>query len=147
MITAQCDIFRFQSEDLDQIVQIDAQTSGTEKRAFWRDYFGRNAANPNTICLVAKENGTLIGYLVGEIRAYEFGQDPSGWVLTLGVSPESARNGCGRAMMSEFAKWVKANGINRIRTMVTHDQTILHRFFRSAGFVAGPFTQLEQEIP
>ncbi|MCB1049190.1 MAG: GNAT family N-acetyltransferase [Acidobacteria bacterium] len=146
MIQEQCEITRFQAADFDGIVAIDARTSGREKRAFWRDFFSRNAANPNTMCLVAKADSEVIGYLVGEIRAYEFGQEPSGWVLSLGVVPEKGRRGCGRSLLEEFGKWVKENGIQKIRTMVTHEQTVLHRFFRSTGFGAGPYTQLEQEL-
>jgi GNAT superfamily N-acetyltransferase len=136
----------FQSQDFDGIVAVDAAVTGREKREFWREFLVRNAANPNMYCRVVHLDGVLTGYLVGEIRAWEFGQEPAGWVLSLGVLPGSTRKGLGSHLLEDFQRWLLANGIGRIRTMVAHEQALLHRFFRTSGFVSGPVIELEKEV-
>lgn len=140
VLITECEI-----EDLADLVRIDHEVTGLEKREYWRKQF-RFLSDENIRCLVGRANGEAVGYIIGEIRAWEFGQEPSGWVFSLAIRPEHARKGLGRRLQATLEDWFRSRGITRMRTMVNLDQDLMHRFFRSSGFSSGPYLQLEKEI-
>ena len=136
----------FQTADQDEIIAIDASITGNEKIIYWQDLLTRVKTKDSLQCFVAWHEEKIIGYIIGEIRAWEFGQPPCGWVFTLGVTEKFSRKGIGHQLLEQLAKWFKSRSINKIRTMVSVDQDLLHRFFRTHGFKTGPFMQLEMEV-
>ena len=77
--------------DLPSVIALDAENTGIPKASYWKDRFDWYAGRqPDRFFLVAERDTTLVGFIVGEVRAWEFGSPPSGWVFALGVS-ESAR--------------------------------------------------------
>lgn len=82
-------------------------------------------------------------YLVGEVRAWEFGSEPAGWIFALGVDPALEGRGLGRLLRDEAIARFRELGVHSVRTMVRKDDVRVQRFFRDAGFVAGPFQELE----
>jgi hypothetical protein len=81
------------------------------------------------------------GYLLGEVRAFEFGSPPCG-DLAAASSPGAARS----ALVAEAGAFRSA-GVATVRTMVRRNDVSLLAFFRSNGFVGGSFTQLELGLP
>jgi GNAT superfamily N-acetyltransferase len=139
-VIAQCEI-----EDLPALVRIDRDVTGREKREYWKQLF-RILADESIRCLVVRVEGQAVGYIIGEIRAWEFGQEPCGWVFSLAILPAHARAGLGRRLLAALADWFRSRGIPRMRTMVNIEHEVIHRFFRSSGFTSGPYLQLETEI-
>ena len=88
----------------------------------------------------------LLGFVVGEVRAWEFGSAPCGWVLALSVEPRARLHGIGRALLDVLAEEFRAAGMTKMRTMVARDNRLHLLFFRSAGMMAGPYLQLEKEL-
>ncbi len=43
----------------------------------------------------------LPGYLLGEVRAFEFGSEPCGWIFAVGVDPNSERRGVASRLLAE----------------------------------------------
>jgi ribosomal protein S18 acetylase RimI-like enzyme len=89
----------------------------------------------------------VIGYAVGRVRAWEFGSAPAGWVIAIGVDVEHQRERAGRDLLTALVESFRARGASTIRTMVRRDDVAVLRFFRSAGFAVGPYTELEMEVP
>lgn len=139
-IVASCEI-----EDLASLVRIDREVTGHEKRQYWKHLF-RFLSDENICCLVVRVRGETVGYIIGEIRAWEFGQEPCGWVFSLAILPQHARAGLGRQLLTALADWFRSRGMLKMRTMVNLEQEVMHRFFRSSGFSSGPTLQLEMEI-
>lgn len=136
--------------DLDRVVEIDALHRGGAVPGYWtgvRDAF--LAADPARlrIAVGADVDGRLAGYLFGEVRAFEFGSEPCGWIFAVGVAPELARSGIASHLLAESGDRFRRAGIDRVRTMVRRRDVPVLAFFRAHGFTAGEFTQLELELP
>jgi ribosomal protein S18 acetylase RimI-like enzyme len=127
-----------QDGDLREIVRIDALRGGRP----------RTLAGPGggVRLAAAGEQGGLAGYLVGEVRAFEFGSEPCGWVHSVAVDPAAARRGVATALLEEACRRFRAEGVGRVRTMVRRTDVPFLSFFRARGFVGGPFVQLERGL-
>lgn len=133
------------TNDLEAVVDIDALHTGTAKRAHWQRIL--EALNESSrVGLAAHRGDALEGYVVGEIRAWEFGSPPAGWIYAVGVHPRCTRQGLGSLLVQHARSWFAARGVNSVRTMVRKEDVDLLRFFRNDGFAAGPFVELEVEL-
>ena len=66
--------------DLGTIIHLDERHTGLANPDYWSDLFARyvETPRPNRFFLVAEREGDVIGFVVGEIRAWEFGSPPCG---------------------------------------------------------------------
>jgi len=146
--------------DLARVVRIDALHTGRRKTAYWtrvlRDLPGgrkagrralrRKGAEPMRIGLAMEDRERLIGYLVGEVRAFEFGSEACGWVHALAVDPEHLRGGVATGLLAEACRRFRTAGVRSVRTMVGRSNVPVLSFFRARGFVGGSFVQLELDL-
>lgn len=140
-------------DDLTAVIAIDAEVTGTEKPDYWRDLFDNRGKlrGEKRFFLIAEsnhENGErqIIGFIIGEARAWEFGSPPCGWVFALSVDPKSRLAGVGSGLLNAISECFKATGVTRMRTMLSRRNHLLMAFFRSHGMMAGPYIQLEKEL-
>jgi ribosomal protein S18 acetylase RimI-like enzyme len=135
--------------DLAAVIRLDARLTGRRKPAYWKVVFkefvatGRSSAG---VGLAARDGAQLCGYLLGEVRAFEFGSTPCGWIFAVGVDPSQAHRGIGSGLVAEAARRFTRTGVTAVRTMVARNDVSLLAFFRSNGFVGGSFTQLERDL-
>ena len=78
------------ANDFDAVVALDLDGVTEEKPTYWRGIFDRYVTidRDGGFFLVAEIRGEVVGFIVGEIRAWEFGSPPCGWVFALSVSTE-----------------------------------------------------------
>jgi ribosomal protein S18 acetylase RimI-like enzyme len=137
-------------EDLEEVARIDALHTGALKTDYWRGVFESfleaRDRGPR-IGLAIHDGDRLAGYLFGETRAFEFGSEPCGWIHSVGVEPESLRQGAASILLEEACRRFREAGLSCIRTMVRRNDIPVLSFFRSRGFVGGPFVQLERTEP
>lgn len=136
--------------DLAAVVRLDAKLTGRRKPAYWKTVFAdfvSPARGSTRVGLAARADGQLAGYLLGEVRAFEFGSAPCGWIFAVGVDPGQAHHGIGSALVAEAGRRFSHAGVSTVRTMVQRNDVSLLSFFRSNGFVGGTFTQLELGLP
>jgi GNAT superfamily N-acetyltransferase len=136
-------------DDLSDVVRIDEGHTGIPKPTYWAgvfDSFVATAQRPVRVGLGAELDGRLIGYLLGEVRAFEFGSEPCGWVFAVGVDPEYLRGSVGTRLLRQAGVRFHSLGVRRLRTMVERSDIPLMSFFRSSGFVGGSFYQLEMDL-
>lgn len=137
------------ADDLDEVVRIDAHHSGEAHPHYWRRVFRDFLGGDDDrfrIGLAARRDGRVVGYLLGEVRAFEFGSDPCGWIFSVGVEPGDVRAGIASALLGEGCRRFRDAGVSRVRTMVVRNDVPVLSFFRSNGFVAGSFVQLELDL-
>ena len=134
--------------DLDQVIALDERITGIGKREYITDLFERyRTRRPDQrFFYVAESAGEVAGFVVGEIRAWEFGSQPCGWVFAISVDPDVREDGVGAALLDRISERFREAGVSKLRTMISRDNHLLMSFFRSRGMMAGPYLQLEQDL-
>ena len=138
--------------DLAQIIAIDATVTGLEKRDYWLSIYRRygNSGGDSTQVerqfLVADDRERVVGFVIGEVRDWEFGSPPCGWVFAIDVKPDSRQAGIGTRLLDAICASFRRAGVRKVRTMLGRDNTLILSFFRSQGMMAGPFIPLEMDL-
>jgi GNAT superfamily N-acetyltransferase len=134
--------------DLERIVSIDATVTGLEKRKYWNGVFRRCGApgQRERQFLVAQWRGEVVGFVIGEVRDWEFGSPPCGWVFAIDVQPDARLAGIGTQLFEAIRAGFRKAGVNKLRTVLSRDNTLLLSFFRSEGMTAGPLIPLEMDL-
>jgi ribosomal protein S18 acetylase RimI-like enzyme len=140
-------------DDLEDIVRIQEKIIGEQKS----DNSGRLVSLRDTTAhhlqhgdpllnLGAEIDGKLIGFIISEVRRWEFGGGGmTGWVLILGVDREYRGRGAGHKLSSTLIDHFHKKGITKIRTMVEWHEGELISYFRSLGFNMLGMLPLEKE--
>jgi ribosomal protein S18 acetylase RimI-like enzyme len=134
--------------DLEPVVAIDATVTGLEKRAYWRSVYQRygTSREAGRQFLVAESGGRVVGFVIGEVRDWEFGSPPCGWVFAIDVDPAARQGGIGTRLLDAICASFRRAGVRKVRTMLSRDNTLILSFFRSQGMMAGPFIPLEMDL-
>jgi GNAT superfamily N-acetyltransferase len=134
--------------DLDQVIAIDATVTGLEKRSYWLSVFRRygQGGRSDQQFLVALMHGQLVGFVIGEVRDWEFGSPPCGWVFAIDVAPPARLAGVGTLLLEAISAGFRRAGVRKLRTMLARDNTLILSFFRSQGLMAGPLMSLEMDL-
>jgi ribosomal protein S18 acetylase RimI-like enzyme len=132
--------------DTEAVAALDARITGQAKPDYWRRAYTRYGTRPDRFFLVAERDGHILGFIIGEIRAFEFGSTSSGWVFAIGVDPQAREGGIGSRLFSAIAARMKTAGVKTVRTMLARDDALNMAFFRSQGMTGGPFIQLEMPL-
>ncbi len=136
------------NDDLDAVVRIDKRSTGEARR----DYFElklKQAMEDTRIVvsLGAEIDDALVGFLMGKLYYGEFGiADPVAILDTIGVEPERAREGIGKAMLEQFRMNLRVLGIEKIQTQAGWNEWRLLRFLEAQGFEPVPRLSLEARI-
>ena len=133
-------------DDLTEIIKLDAQNTGIEKNDYWQAAFDRFGNGESGFCLVAEIAHHFWGCILGEVRAWEFGSPPCGWVFALGVHNDAREMGVGSKLFDSICQHLKNTGIEKVRTMLARIDHLNMSFFRSQGMRGGPFIQLEKNV-
>ncbi len=143
-------IRRATAEHLPHVIDLDARVTEEEKPEFWQDIFDRYATRrvDQRFFLVAEKEGFdgILGLIAGEVRGWEFGSQPCGWIFAVSVDPNERQQGIGGTLFSEICKEFQQAGMSTVRTMVRRSSPGHMSFFRSEGMMAGPYTQLEMHL-
>jgi ribosomal protein S18 acetylase RimI-like enzyme len=144
---------RVQAVDLPQVIGLDTRVTKLAKGEYWSDVFKRYGRQRlhERFFLVAEGGASradrrVLGFIVGEIRAWEFGSTPCGWVFALSVEPDIRLQSVGSALLDAISLEFKKAGVSKMRTMVARDAQLPMLFFRSEGMMAGPYLQLEKDL-
>lgn len=140
-------------KDIDAVIALDAEVTGLAKPDYWRGLFDEKISpeHGRRFFLIAEEAGRdgagrLVGFIIGEARAWEFGSPPCGWVFAISVDPKARLSGVGSALLEAISARFRDAGVDRMRTMLARENHLLMSFFRSHGMMAGPYIQLEKEL-
>lgn len=114
-----------------------------EKAGYWQERLTRG---PKHLFLVAAEDTQVLGYIVGEIRDWEFGTEPCGWVFGICVNPEARLSGVASQLLDALCSAFRNAGMTKIKTLLAHDDLLVMSFYRSQGMMAAPFIVLEGKL-
>jgi ribosomal protein S18 acetylase RimI-like enzyme len=134
--------------DIGAVIALDELDLKEEKQPYWRGIFDHyvSGGKKDRLFLVAETDEKVVGFIIGEVRAWEFGSPPCGWVFALTVAPEVRQMRIGQQMMEEICKRLQQAGVTTVRTMVDRDNKLTLSFFRSLGLRTGRYIELEKQL-
>jgi [ribosomal protein S18]-alanine N-acetyltransferase len=133
--------------DIESICKIDERITGQYRPDVWEDrvmYYIRRDPDSSQ---VAESGGTVVGFMLGEVRGGEFGlEEPTGWVEFFGVDPQAREKGVGRSLIEALLARFKEQGAHVARTMVRTQDKDIDAFIRRIGFTPSPVAALEKRL-
>jgi GNAT superfamily N-acetyltransferase len=126
--------------DLEEIARIDRRHTGRDRRGYLcrslREALGLGEpGGALRVSLVAKADGAAAGFLMASLDYGDFGRvEPVAVIDTIGVDPLRARQGVGRALLSQLFVNLAALGVERVETSIAPGQLDLLGYFHAAGF-------------
>jgi ribosomal protein S18 acetylase RimI-like enzyme len=135
-------------QDLTEVELIYKVTSGETKRELFLQRLEALLDQPlSGVALVAqKASEPIVGYMLGEIRTWEFGSPRSGWIYALGVDPLYQRQGVGSMLLERARIRFEELGISTIRTLVHEGELPFVALFEACGFRRVPYAALELDL-
>ena len=122
-----------QAGDIPWIANLDEKTTGQAKRQYWQDLFTdfQQSRGSGRAFLVAEQHGRVVGFITGEVRAFEFGSEPCGWVFALNVDQEIRRaqrgNPAFRGFVRDFQAGRDREGTNNAETRQSSRPSVLSK--------------------
>jgi ribosomal-protein-alanine N-acetyltransferase len=116
---------------LDRLYEIEKECFKDE--AFTKNQIAYLLSIYNSISLVAKENGKIVGFVIGTLD-FE-GDIIVGHVLTLDVCPSHRRKGVGTKLLQELEKIFLNNGAKKCRLEAREDNVAALNLYRKLGYI------------
>jgi len=133
--TTQVKIRAIDELDIGDVVRIAEKTRGSFQPELWEDRIVYYLRRDPEGSLVAEVDGRVAGFMLGDVRSGEFGlEEPAGWIEVIGVDPDCAGRGVGRALAEAMLGIYRARGVRAVRTMVDASMPDIESFFRRLGF-------------
>ncbi len=131
--------------DLPAILEIQNQFDNETAQRLFAQTMEHHMEKSDAVLLGAELEGQLVGFIVGEIRLWEFGGgERTGWIKALGVAAEFRGRGVGRRLGEALLEQFRHRGVERVRTLVAWYNGELIAYFRSLGFELMPILPLER---
>jgi len=133
--------------DLPAIGRIERAITGDRGGTLQRDVGRHLRGGDPAVCLVAEGGGTVIGFIVGDVRPWEFGETSEvGWIRAIGVDPEFQGQGIGRALGKALLSRFRAKGVKTVRTLTEWHAGDVIAYFKDLGFDRARQVALERRL-
>ena len=142
-----CEIREASRLDLWKFIDLDEDNTEFPKPAYLEQLFQRfGKQDQGRYFLIAEDGEEFLGFVIGEIRAWEFGSSPCGWIFALCVHPDMRTRGIGTCLFEAICARFREEGVRKVRTMLARSDYLKMSFFRSQGLRGGPFIQFEKGL-
>jgi ribosomal protein S18 acetylase RimI-like enzyme len=133
--------------DIGSITRIDERITGIYRPDLWEQRVGYYLRRDPDSSQVAEVDGRVVGFMLGDVRAGEFGlEEPSGWIERFGIDPDFRGRDLGRQLYAALLTHFRARGATRVRTRVDGKDTAVAAFLKALGFTPSPLTALEVRL-
>lgn len=137
-------------DDFDSVVRIDEKVRRAPRPEYYQIKFERLVHSKDNlpVSLVAeKEDGTLVGFIMGELYMGQYGISQEKATLdTIVVDPDYQNKGVGEQLMNEFISHLKDLGVENINTLVDWNDYRLIHFFSANQFIPSRIINLVRSI-
>jgi len=136
-----------QSDDFDAVVRIDQKVLKSARPEYYEMKFDKlfNSNDYLPTSLVAEKDGTVVGFVMGELYMGEYGIFREEATLdTIGVDPDYQKQGIGERLINEFVDHLRKLGVQKIYTLVNWNDSQLIQFFSSNQFSPSKTINLER---
>lgn len=115
---------------LDRLYEIETECFGEE--AFTKKQIAQLLTDYNSISLIARENGEIVGFIVGMV--YPDRKAINGHILTIDVSPSHRRKGIGQMLLQEMESIFSHKGVQACLLEVREDNVAATGLYRKLGY-------------
>ncbi len=130
--------------DIGRIVEIDERITGIYRPDVWERRVGYYLRRDPGASQVAEVDGRVVGFMLGDLRAGEFGlEEPSGWIERFGIHPDHRGRDLGKLMFEAVRKHFQEGGATTVRTLVDQKDAAVAGFLGALGFAPSPLQALE----
>jgi ribosomal protein S18 acetylase RimI-like enzyme len=138
------------ADDFDAVVAIDEKILKASRPEYYEVKFEKLFASKDYLpaSLVAEEeDGTVVGFVMGEIYMGEFGifQEEAS-LDTIGIDPDYRHKGIGEQLINEFMEHLRTVGVKKINTLVDWNDSKLIHFFSANHFSPSKTINLERSL-
>jgi len=126
------------ADDFNAVVGIDEKVLKISRLKYYEMKFDKLFKSKEflpTSLVAEKEDGTVVGFIMGELYMGEYGISQDGATIdTIGVDPDYRHRGIGEQLMDEFIDHLRDLGVKKINTLVDRNETKLIQFFNANQF-------------
>ena len=115
---------------LDRLYEIEIKCFGRE--AFTKQQIAYMLADSNSVSLVSKVRGEIVGYVIG--KTYVDKKSATGHILTIDVSPKHRRKGIGQRLLQEIEKIFKGKGVKICCLEAREDNIAALNLYQKFGY-------------
>ena len=126
------------ADDFDAVVGIDKKVLKASRPEYYELKFEKLFQSKEylpTSLVAEEEDGTVVGFVMGELYMGEYGISQEGATLdTIGVDPYCQHKGIGEQLINEFVDHLRDLGVQKINTLVDRNDSKLTHFFSANQF-------------
>lgn len=133
--------------DIGSIVRIDERITGEYRPEIWERRVGYYLRRDPESSQVAEIDGKVVGFMLGDVRAGEFGlEEPSGWIERFGIDPDHRGRDLGKQMFEAIVAHFRALGATSVRTLMDGKDAGVSGFLKALGFEPSTLQALEVRL-
>jgi ribosomal protein S18 acetylase RimI-like enzyme len=136
--------------DFGDVVRIDEKVFKIPRTEYYKLKFETVVQSTDhlpTSLVAEKEDGTVVGFVIGELYIGEYGITKEKATLdTIGVDPDYQNKGIGKQLIIEFMDHLRALGVQKITTLVDENDSKLTHFFNTNQFSPSKTINLERNL-
>ncbi len=136
-------------EDIDAIVDIDAQILGDKRPDYYelKCALALDESKQLVTSLVADYEDNIIGFIMGNVYMGEFGIPESTASLdTIGVHPDYQKQGIAAELVKQFVSNMRKVQVEDIYTLVNWNEWGILKLLEKSGFIPSKTLKLELDI-
>ncbi|MGB7924526.1 MAG: GNAT family N-acetyltransferase [Pyrinomonadaceae bacterium] len=137
---------RMTVRDIDEVLRIDEKITGKPHSAYYQSKAAAYIARAPDYCLVAEHRDRVVGFVLGDVRGWEFAAELSGWMEVIGIDPDYHGQGVSRALMDRLFEGFRRAGVKVVNTMVNWNDGDLIDYFQANGFNRGEYVNLVKQL-
>ena len=115
---------------LDRLYEIEMECFN--KEAFTKQQIASLLSDYNSVSLVAKENGEIIGFIIGIV--YVERNSLTGHILTIDILPIHRRKGIAQSLLQKIEKIFKEKSVKACRLEVREDNIAALGLYQKLGY-------------
>jgi predicted N-acetyltransferase YhbS len=138
------------ADDFGAIVRIDEKVLKVSRPEYYKMKFEKFVQSKDyvpTSLVAEEEDGTVVGFVMGELYIGEYGISEDRATLdTIGVDPSFQHKGVGQQLIYEFMEHLRRLGVRRVNTLVDWNDSKLIHFFSANKFSPSKTINLERSF-